>query len=411
MGHPFAPENKHAVIQSALEGVTVLDLTHYIAGPVATRLLAEYGADVIKVERRDGGDGSRRAGPFPGDEPHPEKSALFLHLNRGKRSVTLDLKEARGVEVVKRLAAKADILVENFHPRVMPSLGLSYDVLSKINPLLVMVSISDFGQTGPSKDYRGSEIVDYALGGPFYFTGLADRNPVKLGGSVVQYYAGVHAAAAAATAFMAATFRGEGDWVDVSIVEAQATSADRRTPMMAGYQYTGQINHRGSGAAPPVRPCADGYVNLQLGLAWWPRITEMLGRPDLLDDPRFCDPQESLKPENVDLQESLYLEWLLSRTMTEAWADAQRNRVLSGPIYAMKDVLADPHFRERDFWQRIDHPDAGPFEYPGLPFQTFGEPKQPARPAPRLGEHTREALGDLGYGEAEIDALARDGVI
>ena len=137
----------------------------------------------------------------------------------------------------------------------------------------------------------------------------------------------------------------------------------------------------------------------------------MLGRPDLLDDPRFRDPTESLKPENVDLQEALYLEWLLARTMTEAWAEAQRNRVLSGPIYAMKDVLADPHFRERDFWQRIDHPEAGAFEYPGLPFQTFGEPKESVRPAPRLGEHTREVLGDLGYSEAEVDALARDGVV
>ena len=398
------------MIQTALEGVTVLDLTHYIAGPYATRLLAEYGADVIKIERRDGGDGSRRAGPFPNGEPHIEKSGLFLHLNAGKRSVTLDLKDARGAEVVKRLAAKADILVENFHPHVMPSLGLSYDVLSEINPMLVMVSISDFGQTGPYKDFRGSEIVDYALGGPFYFTGLADRNPVKLGGSVVQYYAGVHAAAATATAFTAATFRGEGDWVDVSIVEAQATSADRRTPMIAGYQYTGAINRRGSGAAPPVRPCADGYVNLQLGVGWWPRIAEMLGRPDLTDDPRFRDPAEAVKPENVDLQEALYFEWLLARNMTEAWAEAQANRVLSGPIYTMKDVLADPHFKARGFWETIDHPDAGPFDYPGLPFQTFGESKRPARPAPRLGEHTREVLADLGYGNAEIDALARDGV-
>ena len=366
---------------------------------------------MIKIERRDGGDGSRRAGPFPDGEEHLEKSGLFLHLNAGKRSVTLDLKDARGAEVVKRLAAKADILVENFHPHVMPSLGLSYEVLSEINPMLVMVSISDFGQTGPYKDFRGSEIVDYALGGPFYFTGLADRNPVKLGGSVVQYYAGVHAAAATATAFTAATFRGEGDWVDVSIVEAQATSADRRTPMIAGYQYTGAINRRGSGAAPPVRPCADGYVNLQLGVGWWPRIAEMLGRPDLTDDPRFRDPAEAVKPENVDLQEALYFEWLLARNMTEAWAEAQANRV---PLRA--DLYDEGRARRPSFQgPRLlgDHrptPDAGPFDYPGLPFQTFGESKRPARPAPRLGEHTREVLADLGYGNAEIDALARDSV-
>lgn len=399
------------MIQSSLDGVTVVDLTHYIAGPFATRLLAGYGADVIKIERRDGGDRSRRLGPFPDGVPHPERSGLFLHLNAGKRSVTLDLKTAGGVEALKRLVADADILVENFHPRVMPSLGLSYEKLSEINPMLVMVSISDFGQNGPYSNFKGSEIVDYALGGPYSFTGLADRNPVKLGGSVVQYFAGVHGAAAAATALTAATMRGEGDWVDISIVETQATSADRRTPMIAGFQYTGQVNRRGSGAAPPVRPCADGYMNLQLGVGWWPRIAEMLGRPDLTNDPRFSDPTEASKPENVNLQESLYFEWLLARTTTEAWDAAQRNRVLSGPIYNMEQVLADPHFEARGFWQTIEDPETGPLLYPGLPFHSVGGEKKPSPRAPRLGEHTQEVLYAIGYSESDVKQLGQDCVI
>ncbi|MCL0102196.1 CoA transferase [Dehalococcoidia bacterium] len=150
------------VLQAALEGLKVVDLTHYIAGPNCTKLLADYGAEVTKIERPITGDGARQLGPFPEDVPHLEKSALFLHLNANKRGMTLNLKSVKGVEILKELVQHADILVENFHPRVMPALGLNYDILKATNPELIMVSISDFGQTGPYRNYKGSEIVDYA---------------------------------------------------------------------------------------------------------------------------------------------------------------------------------------------------------------------------------------------------------
>ncbi len=398
------------MIQAALEGLKVVDLTHYIAGPYCTKLLADYGADVIKIERPGSGEGARRLGPFPGDDPDPDKSGIFLHLNTNKRSAAIDIKTPAGAEAVKRMVATADVLVENFSPRVMPALGLGYETLKTINPDLVMVSISNFGQTGPYRDYRGSEIVDYALGGPMYSAGLPDRYPLKLGGSVVSYLAGAHGAAATAVAVVGVDLRGHGDHVDVSIMQTQAGSPDRRTPMLIGYQYTGRTNHRGMLAPPSVRPCKDGYVNMQFGLVWLDRIAAMLGAPEMTSDPRFCDPAEASKPENADLLESMFMSWLSERTMREAWEAAQRAHVLSGPIYSFDNVMDDPSFRERGFWEEIRHPEAGTWTYPGLPFVTFGTPRRPRRPAPLLGEHTTEVLAEAGYTKSEIKGLRHAGV-
>ncbi len=399
------------MIQHALDGLKVVDLTHYVAGPYCTKLLADYGADVIKVERPGIGDGARRLGPFPGDKPDPEKSGIFLHLNTSKRGIAVDFKRPEGIELLKRMIKEADLLVENFRPRVMPSLGLSYDDVRAFNPEVVMVSISDFGQTGPYRDYRGSEMVDYALGGAMYSAGLPDRQPLKLGGVVVSYLAGANAAAAAAVAVVGTAMRGEGDHVDISIMETQAGSPDRRVNMLVGYQYTGQVNHRGMLAPPPVRPCKDGYLNSQFGLVWMDRISEMLGMPEIKDDPRFVDPIEAAKPENAALFEEIYLGWLGDRTMREAWDAAQAAHVLSGPIYSFADVMADRNFQERGYWEDIKHPAAGRWRYPGLPFSTFGEPSKPRRPAPRLGEHTGEVLQQLGYSDAEVAALRGQEVI
>src|SRR5687768_15394925 len=168
--------------ESALADLRVLDLTHYIAGPYCTKLLADYGADVIKIERPDSGDPARRYGPFPHDEPHPEKSALFLHLNTNKRGITLDLKTSAGKAMFVELVRKVDVLVENFQPRVMPSLGFSHEQLVRVNPRLVMTSISNFGQTGPYRDYKAQDILMYAMGGPMHQTGAPHREPVKMAG-------------------------------------------------------------------------------------------------------------------------------------------------------------------------------------------------------------------------------------
>ena len=247
----------------ALSDVKVLDFTHYIAGPYCTKLLADYGADVLKIEHPEGGDGSRRLGPFPGDDPHSEKSGLFLHLNTNKRSIALNLKSRAAREIVTELVKEVDIVVESFRPGTMSRFSIGYEYLKTINPSLVMTSISDFGQTGPYRDHRGSEIIFYGMGGEMYSTGLDEREPVKLGGTVVLYQAGATAAVATMGALFAAFDQGLGQHVYVSILDTQVGSIDRRMSMLLAYQYNGEITRRMSygshdGYPGGVYPCDDG---------------------------------------------------------------------------------------------------------------------------------------------------------
>ena len=194
-------------------------------------------------------------------------------------------------------------------------------------------------------------------------------------------------------------------------MQTQAASPDRRTPMLVGYQYTGQVNHRGMLAPPAVRPCKDGYVNIQFAIAWIDRLAKMLGMPELATDPRFADPKEASKPDNAALLEGLFMGWLSERTMREAWEAAQDAHLMSGPIYTFQDVMEDPGFTAREFWEAIDHPKAGRWSYPGLPFKTFGVPRASRSRAPFLGEHTRKVLTELGYANAAIDRFVTKGIL
>ena len=230
--------------QYALSDIRILDFTQNIAGPYCTKLLADYGAEVIKVERPGVGDGARRIGPFPKDTPHPEKSGTFLHLNTNKRSITLDLTTDEGRQTALDLAARADAVVESFRPGTMDSFALGYDALSEVNPKLVMTSISNFGQTGPYRDWRGSEIIFYGMGGELYSTGVSEKEPLKLGGTVGLYQAGTVAAYSTLGAIFAARDQANGQRVDVSIMETQAGSIDRRMSMLLAYQYNGEITKR-----------------------------------------------------------------------------------------------------------------------------------------------------------------------
>jgi crotonobetainyl-CoA:carnitine CoA-transferase CaiB-like acyl-CoA transferase len=229
---------------SALQGVKVIDLTHHIAGPYCTKLLADFGADVIKVERPDGGDSARRLGPFPENIPHPEKSGLFLYLNTNKRGITLNLKDHKGRAALLDLVREADILVESFSPRVMPSLGLAYQTLTQINPSLVMTSISSFGQTGRYRDYRASELALYALGGMAYITGEYHREPVKHGYNQAQYLGGMAAASGTVAALLQRWRAGGGQQVDVSIMECVTSTL---FSSVLDYTYAGMVNRRQPG--------------------------------------------------------------------------------------------------------------------------------------------------------------------
>ena len=396
----------------ALEGVRVLDLTHHVAGPYCAKLLADFGADVVKIERPEG-DIARSMPPFFNDEAHPDKSLLFAYLNTGKRSVTLNLKTATGKALLERLAADADIVVENFAPRVLPALGLDYPALRRINPALVMVSISNFGQTGPYRDYKAADIVHYALGGLMYIFGSAEREPLKHALRQTQFKAGANAATAALIGHCHQQFNGEGQHIDVSIQEC-VTSALRDTTSL--YTYAGSIRQRQpaySGDMPrsPV-PTADGYiVPIHFGGAVdWDGVADFIGEPALKDD-RFATPESRFANAKA-LQEALEAgmsKWRKFELMREAH---KRRGHIYGVVHSPAETLASEQYKARGYFADIEHPAFGKATYPGAPFIMSATPWRASSPAPELGQHNKDVLcGKLGLSLSDLNLLRASGVV
>jgi crotonobetainyl-CoA:carnitine CoA-transferase CaiB-like acyl-CoA transferase len=401
-------------MQQALSSIHVLDLTHYIAGPYCTKLLADYGAAVIKVERPGSGDGARTLPPFFGDRPGLERSGLFCFLNTNKQSVTLNLKHDRGREVVLRLAAQADVLVENFRPGVMERLGLSRGDLEKVNPRLVTVSIANFGASGPYRDYQLTDSVAYALGGWTYPMGELDRPPVQPGGAFGQYVAGLYGAIGALQAVRQRNATGEGQAVEVSIQEAliATTLYD-----FVAFSYAGFVRKRSGRqfhlAYPNLvtLPCADGYVGLHAGLPTHIHaLLELAERPDLAADPRF-NTVTGLAACARELHGAL-LPWLQKRGKWEVYHAAQVRGIPVSPIPSPQEVVEWPHLKERQAFVEIEHPEGGKVKIPGPPFRENGKPLWPLRRAPLLGEHSEEVLcGRLGYSSTDVQRMRATGVV
>jgi len=406
------------MLEQALSGVKVLDLSWHITGPYCTKLLADYGADVIKVERPAKGDPTRTMGPFFKDDPNPEKSGPFLHLNTNKKGITLNLKSATGKKILKQLAADADILVESFRPHVMPSIGLDYQTLEKINPRLVMVSISSFGQTGPYRDFKASEIVEYAMGGEMYSTGIAGREPLKLGGNVIQYQAGTVAAVATMGALYAAEGQGIGQHVDISIMETQAGSADRRIMYILGYIMAGVITTRWPPPREAVRmlimpqgiyPCEDGFVNTLSLPQWWSRYIEALGMPELKDDPRFQNVYSAEAGMEFD---AIWYSWLADHTKQELFDIFLKSKIAAAPVNSPEDLLKYTQLKAREYFVEVDHPETGKVTYPGAPFKMSETSWKIRQPAPLLGQHNEEIYCRLlGYTKEELVKLREGGII
>ena len=394
---------------AALAGLRVVDLTQHVAGPYCTKLLADFGAAVVKVERPNGGDPARRLGPFPGGVPHPEKSGLFLYLNTNKRGVTLNLKDPQGRAMLLQMVKDADVLVENFSPRVMPSLGLSYDVLSQVNPGLVMTSISSFGQSGRYRDYRATELVLYALGGMAYITGKYDREPVKHGYNQAQYLGGLVGASGTVAALLARRRTGRGQHVDVSIMECVCSTL---FTTVLEYAYTGMVARRQprqGGSLRYAMPTREGYILPTPGVMGdWGSYVEMLGIPDL-HHPKFATP--SGRQVHSDEVEALVRPKLLERTAQEWFHRAQEWRFPFAPVQTMADIAHCEHLEQRGFFVEFPHPAVGTLRYPGAPFQMSATPRVQARPAPLLGEHNAEVFGQLGYTASDLAILRAQGAI
>ena len=399
--------------EQALSGVKVLDLTWRIAGPYCTKLLADYGAEVTKVETPGGGDPSRRMGPFFKDDPHPEKSGLFLYLNTNKRGITLNLRSEAGRKIIRELAAGVDVLVESFSPRVMPGLGLGYEELEKINPGLVMTSISNFGQTGPYRNFKASEVILYGMGGNMCSTGLGEAEPMKKGGNLVQYGGGTMAAVATMIALHGAENGDGGNHVDVSLMEVQMGSIERRMSELLAYQYNDELTPRMDVAGLMqypfgVFPCKDGYVDVAAGFLWIDRLEKVLGMP--LTE-RYGGTNQFDQERREEFFSQVWYPWAMERTKSEIVEECQKGRVLSAPVNTTADLLQEEQLKGRGFWVEIDHPVVGTLTYPGSSIRSEELPRAPGRPAPLLGQHNDEVYGGMGYSAAEIGKMREMGII
>ena len=405
--------------EGALEGLRILDLTQGVAGPYCTKLLSDYGADVLKIERPEGGDPARRAGPFPDDEPHPERGGLFLDLNTGKRSVTLNLKTESGQRILRRLAADSDAVVENFRPGTLARLGLSDEQLAELNPATALVSISNFGQHGPYRDFEADDMLLYAMGGGLAITAYPGREPTRPWLYAPLFLAGAMSASYSLGAITSSVRFGEGERVDISIQEILASSLDRASQNLMAYSYGGELfvtedcNLRASafpnGVYGGQLPCKDGYVNFLCYPYWWDRFCRMVGREDLIDDSSYSD--NLLDPAFGPQLDALIYPWLLERTKIEVMDAAQAQGVPVAALNTTADLFADRQLRARGYFIELDHPETGPREYPGAQFKMSETPAS-IRRAPLLGEHTLEVLTkQLGYTPEDVSILRQRNVV
>ena len=393
----------------------MLELTGGIAAPYCAKLLAQYGAEVIRVEA-----------PYPQARAHnrlslAERTALDLHLNADKKSVTLDLQCERGRELLLALAVRCDVIVESMSPGTVSGLGIGYSTISEQRPDLVMTSITPFGQTGPYREWNYTELTLFAMTGAMNREGLPSRYPLKYGGEIAQYFGGTVAASATMGAVVGSAMTGVGDWLDVSIFESMAGhphQIGRRAP----FAYDGEMDTRteprasAAGGREPYAVgtfrCKDGYVSfLPLGSRMWPNIVDMIDRPDLMDDPRFRTPEG--RTDNRVEMERIFQGWLDERTRAEVFDAAQRAGLPGGPVLRGAEVrLENEHFRERHYFQEIDHPVHGPLRYTGLPFILSDAGRTSPSAAPLRGQDNREVLsGLLRLSDDDLASLTQQRII
>lgn len=386
-----------------LAGLKVVELAHVMAGPVGGLLLADMGAEVVKVERLPGGDDTRRATP-------PEingESASFMIINRNKRAIAVNLKDARGVEVVKRLIAESDVVIENYRPGTMEKLGLGFEALQAENPQLIYCKITGFGTSGPYAQRAGYDLISQGMSGLMGMTGEAPgRPPVKIGVPIGDVTAGILAATGILAAYIRRLKTGRGQFVDTSLLEASVI----HTYWPAALAFASNVSAGPMGSAHPVAapyqafPTQDGWINIgAISQATWEGVARVLGAEWMITDERYSS-NGARMANRAELVETMS-EILKART-TDAWMlDFERAGVPAGPVKSMKDVLDDPQTRARDMVIEVDHPVAGTIPALGCPIKFSGGTGVTRRGAPLYGQHTAEIMTELGFSPADIEAL------
>ena len=400
---------------STLSNLRVLEVASLIAGPYCGKLLASLGANVIKVEPPTG-DPSRRRGPFPDDVPHPERSGLYLYLNTGKQSVTLNLADPSARELLHQLVASVAMVIHDYSPAAAVAVGLDGDSLLAVNPDVIVTAVTPFGSTGPYADYHAGHLATFHAGGEGWLlpNGVAldtfpDRPPIIAGANMGDYQAGLTAAVGAVAAAyhrLGADANARGQVVDASGQEAQ---------LSVGYMPIQR--HESEGITETrfsryfrvggVLPASDGYVELlTLELRQFGSLLDFMGHPDWASPDMFSDPATHGPELNRRMKE-----WFAQHSREWLYAEGQAHGVPIAPYYTPAEVFHSPQQRERGYFQNVDHPDTGPLEYASAPFQLDGTPTRLQR-APLLGEHNADVYRDLlGYNSPELTSLARGGVI
>ena len=391
-----------------LKGMRVLDLTRILAGPYATMILRDLGAEVIKIEQPGTGDEARDFGPFKNDF-----SLYFMSVNRGKKSVTLNLKSRRGKELFLELVKGSDILVENFRPGTMEKLGLDYESLKEHHPSLLYAACSGFGQTGPYAMRGAYDMIIQGMGGIISITGEPDRPPVRVGTSIGDITSALFTAIGILSALRHRDQTGEGQLIDVGMLDCQVAILENA---MVRYFSTGDIPRPLGRRHPAITPfevfeSADGYVVIAIGNnELWRKFCEHVDRPELIDDERFHT--NALRTEN---HESLFpiLADIMRHRTTDEWVEAlEAIGVPCGPVNTVDKVANDPQVLARNMIAEVEHDTTGTVQIPGIPIKLSETPGQIDAPAPNLGEHTSEILtGLLGLGAEEVNQLKQDGIV
>lgn len=401
--------------QQALSGIKVLEFSEFVAGPYCGRLLAGLGAEVIKIEKPGKGDESRSWGPFPQDIADSEKSGLFLFLNINKKSVTINVESATGKKLFRELVKWADILVENNPRREMLRLGFDYKTLSRINPSIIMTSITAFGQTGPFRDYKACDLINTHVSGMAFGNpaeGVEDTEkqpPLKQPAHTGDFMVGLSAGVATMAAVVGRKRGGPGQHIDLSQQEA-LTSVGRQE--LAFYEGAKMVPTRQKGRkirGGIVYPSSDGYVCIWAG-PFMNKLVEMMGNPDWANTDIFQN--DLLRAEHMDEFNALVTAWTSEHTSVQIEQAAIEHGVPCSPIRTVREVVNDEQLAFRKFFVDINHPVAGTLKYPGAPYKLSATPWQVHHAAPCLGEHNQQVYGEiLGYSKEEILKLKQAGVI
>ena len=390
----------------ALDGVRVLDCSQILAGPFCSMLLADMGADVVKIEKPSGGDDTRRMGPPFIDT----ESAAFLAMNRNKRSVVLNFKEEAGIKAMKKLVESADIVIENYRTGVMEQLGLGYEDLKAINPGIIYCSISGFGRTGPYAKRGGYDLIAQGMSGIMSFTGVPGTAPVKAGVPIADMNAGMFSVYGILTAYINKLKTGNGQYLEISLLEAALAYTVWES---AGYFATGEVagplgsSHRNS-APYQALETSDGHIIVGApNQPNWERLAKAFGCEELIDREEYKDNAGRLV-NRAKLEEELQLK--TTQKTTDAWlVILEEAGVPAGPILNMEQIWADPQIQDRGMEAALEHPTAGTIKNIGLAAKLYGTPGRITEPAPLLAQHTREVLLGSGYTADDIEALVESG--